>query len=163
MATTIRAIVGLGNPGPEYALTRHNTGALWVQHLAARYGQQLRPEKKFHGYYTKLALRTGDLHLLFPSTFMNRSGMAVNTLSSFYKIPPENILIAYDELDLDPGVLRLKQGGGHGGHNGIRDIIKAYGGNKDFPRIRFGIGHPGDRGKVVNYVLSNIPKADSAH
>ncbi len=161
MANTISAIVGLGNPGPEYSLTRHNAGALWVQHLAAQHGQQLRPEKRFHGHYSKLRLPSGDIHLLFPSTFMNRSGMAVHALSHYFKIDPANILVAYDELDLTPGTLRLKVGGGHGGHNGLRDIIKAYGGNKDFPRLRLGIGHPGDKNKVVNYVLGNFSKQDA--
>ncbi|WP_020408981.1 aminoacyl-tRNA hydrolase [Hahella ganghwensis] len=160
MSTPIRAIVGLGNPGPDYALTRHNAGALWVQYLAEKHGHPLRQEKRFHGWYTKLPFSTGDLHLLFPSTFMNRSGQAVIALSQFFKIDPENILIAYDELDLNPGILRLKMGGGHGGHNGIKDIIRVYGGNRDFPRLRFGIGHPGDRAKVVNYVLGRIGSDD---
>jgi peptidyl-tRNA hydrolase, PTH1 family len=160
MATTIRAIVGLGNPGPEYAQTRHNAGALWIQHLTTQHGVKLRPEKRFHGHYGKLVLNHSEVHLLFPSTFMNRSGKALHALGHFYKIAPENILVAYDELDLDPGVIRLKQGGGHGGHNGLRDIIKALGGNKEFPRLRFGIGHPGDKAKVVNYVLSKFSKED---
>ncbi|OZG70683.1 aminoacyl-tRNA hydrolase [Hahella sp. CCB-MM4] len=160
MSTPVRAIVGLGNPGPDYALTRHNAGALWVQYLAEKYGQPLRQEKRFHGWYTKLPLPKGDLHLLFPSTFMNRSGQAVIALSQFFKIDPENILVAYDELDLNPGTLRLKMGGGHGGHNGIKDIIRVYGGNRDFPRLRFGIGHPGDKSKVVNYVLGRLGSDD---
>jgi len=161
MSSTIQAIIGLGNPGPEYALNRHNAGALWVQHLAHRHHLTLRQEKRFHGLYAKLHLGKRDIHLLFPLTFMNRSGMATHALSHFYKIKPENTLVAYDELDLEAGVLRLKQGGGHGGHNGVRDIIKAWGGDKNFPRLRFGIGHPGDKSKVVNYVLTNFSKADS--
>lgn len=158
MADPLKAIVGLGNPGPEYALNRHNAGALWIQYLAIRHNVQLRAEKRFHGIYGKLPVAQSEVHLLFPSTFMNRSGMAVHSLSHFFKIPPKNILVAYDELDLEPGSLRLKKGGGHGGHNGLRDIVKAFGGDKDFPRLRFGIGHPGDKTLVTKHVLSNFSK-----
>lgn len=131
-----------------------------MNYLAVQHGKQLRQEKRFYGYYTKINISGRDVHLLFPATFMNRSGMAVSALSRYFKIAPENTLIAYDELDLEAGVLRLKKGGGHGGHNGLRDIIKAWGDNKDFPRLRFGIGHPGDKSQVTNYVLSNFSKAD---
>jgi len=160
MANEISAIVGLGNPGPDYRCNRHNAGALWVQYLAVQHGKQLRQEKRFSGYYAKLNISERDVHLLFPATFMNRSGMAVSALSRYFKIAPENTLIAYDELDLESGVLRLKKAGGHGGHNGLRDIIKAWGDNKDFPRLRFGIGHPGDKSQVSNYVLSDFSKVD---
>jgi len=160
MSTLVRAIVGLGNPGPDYALTRHNAGALWAQYLAEKHGRPLRQEKRFQGWYSKLPLASGDLHLLFPSTYMNRSGQAALALAQFFKLAPENILIAYDELDLEPGVLRLKMGGGHGGHNGIKDIIRVYGGERNFPRLRFGIGHPGDKSKVINYVLGRLNQND---
>lgn len=160
MAVPIKAIVGLGNPGPEYACNRHNAGALWVQHLAGQHGLQLRPEKRFHGWYGKLVIKESEVHLLLPGTFMNRSGMAAHALCHFFKIPPDAMLVAYDELDLEPAALRLKQGGGHGGHNGLRDIIKAFGGNKEFPRLRFGIGHPGDKSRVTSHVLSNFSKTE---
>ncbi|MDG9669567.1 aminoacyl-tRNA hydrolase [Hahella sp. CR1] len=160
MSKPVRAIVGLGNPGPDYAQTRHNAGALWLEHLARKKGQFLRPDKKLHGDYCKISIAGEDIHLLFPTTFMNRSGQSVLSLSQFYKIELENILVAHDELDIDAGTLRLKFGGGHGGHNGLRDIIRCFGGNKDFPRMRLGIGHPGDKSKVTGHVLGRINKED---
>jgi len=147
----IRMIVGLGNPGANYHSTRHNAGFWLVNELASENACQLRQETRFHGDVGKLHLTAKDLHLLKPGTFMNRSGQSVAALASYFKISPEQILVAHDELDLEPGIIRLKKSGGHGGHNGLRDIINHIG--KDFLRLRIGIGHPGHRNQVVNYVL----------
>ena len=154
----IRLVVGLGNPGREYAATRHNAGFWWVDRLASGKGATLCPEKKFHGLAARLNLAGHELWLLEPQVFMNRSGQAVAALAHFYKIAPQEILVVHDELDLPPGTMRLKQGGGHGGHNGLKDIA-AHLGAADFWRLRLGIGHPGDRDEVVNYVL-NPPRRD---
>ncbi|MDR0578356.1 MAG: aminoacyl-tRNA hydrolase [Candidatus Accumulibacter sp.] len=143
-----RLIVGLGNPGGEYAGTRHNLGFWFVDRLAADLKVTLTPQGKFHGR----AGRHGGLWLLEPETFMNRSGRAVVSLALFYKILPDEILIVHDDLDLPPGGIRVKQGGGSGGHNGLKDIV-AHLGVPDFWRLRLGIGHPGDRDEVLNYVL----------
>ena len=150
---SIQLIVGLGNPGAQYEDTRHNAGFWFVEQLARAYGGSLQPEKKFFGYAARITIGGQDVRLLTPSTFMNRSGQAVNAIATFYKIPPQAILVAHDELDHPPGIGRLKQGGGHGGHNGLRDIISSLGNNKDFCRLRIGIGHPGNSKAVVNYVL----------
>lgn len=152
--TQIKLIVGLGNPGPEYENTRHNAGAIFLAQLAESHNLTLKPEKKFFGLYSKLRLSNQDIHLLFPTTFMNRSGQAVNALCQFYKIHPDEVLIAHDELDIPCGTMKLKKGGGHGGNNGLRDIIEKFGGNKDFKRLRIGIGHPGHASKVTGHVLS---------
>ena len=156
----IELIVGLGNPGTQYDETRHNAGFWFVEELARAYGATLQPEKKFFGHAARISINGQDVRLLNPTTFMNRSGQAVGALATFYKIPPQSILVAHDELDLPPGVGRLKQGGGHGGHNGLRDIIASLGNNKDFLRLRLGIGHPGNSKEVVNYVLNKPPVAD---
>ena len=148
----LKLIVGLGNPGSEYTETRHNAGFWFVEELAAANGAQFRADKKFHGEVAKINIAGRDIWLLKPQTFMNRSGQAIKSLSSFYRMNAENILIAHDELDLDVGVIKLKMGGGHGGHNGLRDTI-AHLGTKDFFRLRIGIGHPGNRDQVVDYVL----------
>lgn len=155
MADSIQLLVGLGNPGKEYEETRHNAGAILVEMLARSAGIQLRPERKFHGLYGKISIGRHELHLLIPTTFMNRSGSAVGALAQFYKITPHQILVAHDELDIPPGTARIKKGGGHGGHNGLRDII-AHLGSNDFYRLRLGIGHPGDKSQVVNYVLGRF-------
>lgn len=151
--TAIRLIVGLGNPGPEYQKTRHNAGFWLLDELAWDYKQSFHAEGKFFGE-TARAQRPGgsDLWLLKPATFMNLSGQAVVALARFYKILPDEILVVHDELDLPPGCARFKQGGGHGGHNGLKDIIARLG-SPAFWRLRLGIGHPGDRNEVVNYVL----------
>ena len=162
MAQSIVMVVGLGNPGSDYENTRHNAGALFVEALARDAGQSLRPEKKYLGLYARVQWQGFDLHLLNPSTFMNRSGQAVKALADFFKITPEQILVAHDELDLPPGTAKLKRGGGHGGHNGLRDII-AHLGTNDFHRLRIGIGHPGDSRQVTGYVLSRLTKADTKH
>ncbi|HBM51217.1 aminoacyl-tRNA hydrolase [Marinobacter sp. UBA3607] len=160
MAQDIVMVVGLGNPGADYENTRHNAGALFVEALARDAGQTLRPEKKYHGLYARIQWQGLDLHLLNPSTFMNRSGTAIKALADFFKIPPEQILVAHDELDLPPGTAKLKKGGGHGGHNGLRDTI-AHLSTNDFQRLRLGIGHPGDSRKVTGYVLGRLGKQET--
>ncbi len=148
----LKLIVGLGNPGSEYTETRHNAGFWFVEELAAAHGASFRREKKFHGEVARVHIAGRDIWLLKPETFMNRSGQAIKSLASFYRIEAENILVAHDELDLEVGVIKLKKGGGHGGHNGLRDTI-AHLGTKDFHRLRIGIGHPGSKNQVVDYVL----------
>ncbi len=158
-ASTIDLIVGLGNPGPEYDATRHNVGFWLVDTVVADQGQRFSREPKFRGDVAKIVLAGKTVWLLKPATFMNRSGEAVAALASFYKISPENILIVHDDLDLPAGAVRLKKGGGHGGHNGLRSLIECLG-SADFMRLRLGIGHPGDREQVVNYVLHRASAED---
>ena len=155
----IKLIVGLGNPGPEYQHTRHNAGSILVEAIADSYNLQLSNDKKLHGLTAKLPITAHPVHLLIPSTFMNLSGKSVAALCNFYKISPQEVLVAHDELDLEPGKVRLKVGGGHGGHNGLRDIISCLG-TKDFHRLRLGIGHPGDRSKVTGFVLGPPPESE---
>ena len=155
----LQCVVGLGNPGAKYEETRHNAGFWFVDELARRHDAVLRAESKFFGEVGRIHTPAGDCWLLKPSTFMNHSGRAVSAFCSFYRIPPENLLVVYDELDLPPGVLRLKKGGGHGGHNGMRDICSALG-SRDFLRLRVGIGHPGHKSAVVGYVLSRPAKVE---
>ncbi|WP_018142116.1 aminoacyl-tRNA hydrolase [Thioalkalivibrio sp. ALJ7] len=156
----IRLLVGLGNPGPRYAETRHNAGFWFVDALARRYAADFRPESRFDGEAARLNLPAGDCWLLKPMSFMNKSGLPVRKCADFYRIPPEAILIVHDELDLDPGVVRLKMGGGHGGHNGLRDLHRHLGG-PNYARLRVGIGHPGHRDDVVPFVLDRPGKADT--
>ena len=158
--SSIKLIVGLANPGAEYAATRHNAGAWYVDLLAQRYNQALKEESKFYGYTARLNIAGEDVRLLVPTTFMNLSGKAVGAMATFYRIAPEEILVAHDELDLPPGVAKFKQGGGHGGHNGLKDIISKLGNNLNFHRLRIGIGHPGDRNKVVGFVLGKPQAAE---
>jgi PTH1 family peptidyl-tRNA hydrolase len=158
--TAIQLIVGLGNPGAEYEQTRHNAGAFFVERIAAAQGVNLAVERKFFGLTGRFNHQGQDVRLLIPTTFMNRSGQAVAALAGFYRIPVDAILVAHDELDLPPGVAKLKQGGGHGGHNGLRDIIAQLGNQNTFHRLRLGIGHPGDASKVSNFVLSRAPRAE---
>lgn len=160
MDTPIQLIVGLGNPGAEYANTRHNAGEDFVREIARQEGATLAAEKKFFGLAAKVTIDHQPIHLLIPTTFMNRSGQSVGALANFYKIPPEAILVAHDELDMEPGVAKLKIGGGHGGHNGLRDIIASLGNNKNFARLRLGIGHPGNAKLVSGYVLKKAPLAE---
>ncbi len=157
---TIQIVVGLGNPGPEYTKTRHNAGVWFVEELASRYNISLRPEKKYFGLYGKGLIGNEVVHLLIPTTFMNRSGQSVAPLANFFRIPVENILVAHDELDMEPGVCKIKKGGGHGGHNGLRDIISCMANNKEFYRLRIGIGHPGHRDRVTGHVLGKAPAID---
>jgi PTH1 family peptidyl-tRNA hydrolase len=156
----IRLIVGLGNPGAQYTGTRHNAGFWLLDRIAEDRSVSLRPETRFHGEAGRFRHGDRDIHLLKPSTFMNRSGQSVAALSRYFRILPDQILVLHDELDLPPGDNRLKVGGGHGGHNGLRDIINQIG--KDFLRLRIGIGHPGDRNQVVNYVLKAPSREDLA-
>lgn len=156
----IRLIVGLGNPGAEYDQTRHNAGAELVEQIAAQQSSPLMPNKNYFGLYSKVIIDAEPVHLLVPTTFMNRSGKSVAALANFFKIPVQSILVAHDELDLPPGVSRLKKGGGHGGHNGLRDIINSLGNNKEFFRLRLGIGHPGSAQQVANFVLRRAPIAE---
>lgn len=158
----LKMIVGLGNPGPQHLSNRHNAGAIFLAELCRCYQGQMRGESKFFGEFGAVNINGADVKLLFPTTFMNNSGRAVAAASRFFKIEPENILIAYDEIDFDVGVTRFKQGGGHGGHNGIRDTINALGGNKDFYRLRIGVGHPGHKSMVSNHVLGNPSKSEAA-
>lgn len=157
----IKLIVGLGNPGAMYADTRHNAGAWFTEQLTQAYNTTLTPEKKFFGHTGRILLSGHSVHLLFPSTFMNCSGQSVAAMAHFYRIPAESILVAHDELDFPVGIARLKQGGGHGGHNGLRDIINKMGNNKSFIRLRIGIGHPGNSKDVTNYVLKPPSKAEA--
>lgn len=158
--TKIKLIVGLANPGAEYAATRHNAGAWFVDNLAETYRQPLKNEAKFFGYTSRINISGQDVRLLVPTTFMNLSGKAVQAISTFYQITSDEILVAHDELDLAPGVAKLKFGGGHGGHNGLKDIINKLGNNTNFYRLRIGIGHPGDKNKVVGYVLNKPTKSE---
>ena len=157
----LKLIVGLGNPGPQHDSNRHNAGVIFLHHLSKAYGGKLRGESKFFGEFTSINIDGNDIKLLFPTTFMNHSGKSVASVCKFFKITPENMLVAYDEIDFDVGVTRFKEGGGHGGHNGIRDIINALGGKKEFFRLRIGVGHPGHKSMVSNYVLSDPSRSEA--
>ncbi len=157
--SSIQLVAGLGNPGDEYERTRHNAGFWFVDALSRHWNTPFRREAKFHGEVCRISVQGESVWLLKPDTWMNRSGQAVARLARFYKIPLEAILVAHDELDLPPGTVRLKQGGGHGGHNGLRDIISLMGGN-GFARLRIGIGHPGSGGDVTGFVLGRPPAAE---
>jgi PTH1 family peptidyl-tRNA hydrolase len=148
----IKLIVGLGNPGREYEDTRHNAGFWWVDEFARAHQIGFKAESRFHAQLARGVAHGHEVLVLKPQTFMNVSGRAVGALAQFYKVAPQHILVVHDEIDLPPGTARLKLGGGHGGHNGLKDII-AHLGSRDFWRLRIGIGHPGDRDEVVNYVL----------
>ncbi len=154
----IQLIVGLGNPGPDYEQTRHNAGFWFVDEVARHYHCELKRETRFHGEVGRCIIAGQDCRLLKPDTFMNRSGQSVATLANFFRIPLESILVAHDELDLPVGTARLKCGGGHGGHNGLRDIVNRMG--RDFQRLRLGIAHPGHKDQVVDYVLKRPSKED---
>jgi PTH1 family peptidyl-tRNA hydrolase len=156
---TIELIVGLGNPGTEYEPTRHNAGFWFVEELVGRCQGGFRAEPRFQSEVARCLLDGHECRLQKPLTFMNRSGQPVAALARFFKIPTQSILVVHDELDLPPGTIRLKKGGGHGGHNGLRDLISHLGG-KDFYRLRVGIGHPGHKDQVVDYVLKRPSKAD---
>jgi PTH1 family peptidyl-tRNA hydrolase len=149
----ISLIVGLGNPGAEYQSTRHNAGAWLVERLASSRGLTFQTEKKFFGLCARVEIEGVDVRLLLPTTFMNRSGQSVAAMASYFQIPVDEILIVHDELDLDAGIARFKQGGGPGGHNGVKDIIAYLGGDNGFNRLRIGIGHPGNKDRVLGHVL----------
>jgi len=157
-APALIAIVGLGNPGPEYERTRHNAGFWFADAVAERWRGSFRTESKFFGQLARVRIEGSEVLLLKPSTFMNRSGQAVQALMQFYKLAPADLLVAHDELDLPAGQMRLKLGGGHGGHNGLRDIHRPLG--DGYRRLRIGIGHPGDKNLVLNYVLGRPSRAD---
>jgi PTH1 family peptidyl-tRNA hydrolase len=155
----IQLVAGLGNPGARYERTRHNAGFWLVEALARQHEGLLRPEAYFQGDLGRITLGGQTLWLFKPMTFMNRCGSAIIRLAAFYKIPFSALLVVHDELDLPPGTVRLKRAGGHGGHNGLRDII-AQSGTGDFPRLRLGIGHPGNSREVVDYVLRPAPEQE---
>ncbi|MBF8163865.1 aminoacyl-tRNA hydrolase [Ectopseudomonas hydrolytica] len=158
--TAVQLIVGLGNPGPEYDQTRHNAGALFVERVAESQRVNLAVDRKYFGLVGKFNHQGREVRLLIPTTYMNRSGQSVAALANFFKIKPEEILVAHDELDMLPGVAKLKQGGGHGGHNGLRDIIAQLGNQNNFHRLRLGIGHPGHASLVSGYVLGRAPRSE---
>lgn len=149
------ALIGLGNPGPAYADTRHNAGFWLADRFAAVHQATFRVEPRFFGELARTRVGGSEVLALKPATFMNRSGQAVNALAHFYKLTPDQILVAYDDLDLPVGTVRLKLGGGHGGHNGLRDIHKPLG--EGYRRLRIGIGHPGDRERVLSYLTRERP------
>ena len=159
LTANIRMIVGLGNPGADYVDTRHNAGFWLSDEIAAELGSSFRFEKRDNADECKVKVNGRDVILQKPQTFMNRSGQAVASLARYFKIVPEEILVVHDELDLPPGTNRLKHGGGHGGHNGLRDIVNHLG-SREFFRIRVGIGHPGDAKQVINYVLRKPSAAE---
>jgi PTH1 family peptidyl-tRNA hydrolase len=152
----IRLLVGLGNPGPEYQATRHNAGFWFIDAVARELRAQLAPERNYSGMVARVNVRDTPLWLLQPLTFMNLSGKSVAALARFYKIAPDEILVAHDELDLLAGQVKMKLGGSHAGHNGLKDI-QAQLGSADFWRVRLGIGHPGVKAEVVEYVLRKPP------
>lgn len=160
MSDSVQLIVGLANPGSQYQNTRHNAGEWFVQEIARRYNTTLKLENKFYGFTAQVTINGQDVKLLVPITFMNKSGQAIAAMAQFYKIPTEQILVAHDELDLPPGVAKFKRGGGHGGHNGLRDTISRLANNKEFLRLRLGIGHPGHKDKVTGYVLGKAPASE---
>ena len=149
----IRLIVGLGNPGPRYATTRHNVGVQFVQELATRYGIGFVDATKFKGAVGRGTIAGVDLRLLIPDTYMNLSGESVGPFAHFYKIAPAEVIVAYDEVAFEPGVVRLKSGGGANGHNGIKSVAEGLG-SKDFHRLRIGVGHPGDKELMTSYLTS---------
>lgn len=160
MTEAVALVVGLGNPGSAYRGTRHNAGADFIEHIVRRYAGTLSHESRFFGRTARVTIGGHDLRLLIPDTFMNRSGQAVGAMAGFFKLQPHQLLIAHDELDLAPGVARFKRGGGHGGHNGLRDIARALGNATDFHRLRIGIGHPGSADRVSPFVLSRAPAGE---
>src|SRR5210317_228400 len=159
--TTLRMIAGLGNPDDKYLRTLHNAGFWFVDELARKFGGSFRYEKKFDAECCKISVDGDDIWLVKPQSYMNHSGGPVRAALDYYRLSPGELLVAHDELDLPPGTVRLKKGGGHGGHNGLRDLIPHLGGN-DFLRLRIGIGHPGHRDDVVGYVLKAASREDRA-
>ncbi len=152
----IRLIAGLGNPGPEYEKTPHNAGFWMIDEVARHFNGHFKVDSKFHGEVCKVRIAGHECWLLKPMTFINKSGGAVNALAHYYRVDETEVVVAHDELDFEPGVARIKFGGGHGGHNGLRDIMPALG--KNFYRLRLGVGHPGDRNRVTRYLLGRASK-----
>ena len=161
MSSPLSLIVGIGNPGSQYSETRHNVGVWFVKKLASLHGEGFRQEKKFFGDVASVVYRGRELKLLIPGTYMNESGKSVGSLVNFYKIPHQRMMIAHDELDLTTGIVRLKQGGGLAGHNGLRDISRCLAGSQEFNRLRIGVGHPGTKEDVTGHVLSKASPADT--
>ena len=151
MDNALKLIAGLGNPGDKYSRTLHNAGFWFVDALARKYGGEFRYEKKFDAEVCRTAIRGADVWLVKPQAFMNLSGGPVRAVLDYYRLKPTDMLVAHDEIDLPPDVVKLKLGGGHGGHNGIRDVIQHCG--RDFVRLRLGVGHPGEKSKVTGHVL----------
>ncbi len=151
MSTSLRIIAGLGNPGEKYEKTLHNAGFWFVDALARKYGGSFRYEKKFDADYCRINLHGDDVWLMKPQSYMNESGSPVRGMLDYYRLKPTELLVSHDEIDLPPGTVRLKKGGGHGGHNGLRDLIRHCG--ADFMRLRLGVGHPGHKDQVTGYVL----------
>jgi PTH1 family peptidyl-tRNA hydrolase len=156
----LRIVAGLGNPGPEHMTTRHNAGFWFVDELARRHGGEFRDYRKYSGETARITIGGKEIILLKPTTYMNRSGLSIRQLGEFYKIPAAEVLVAHDELDLPVGSTRLKFGGGHGGHNGLRDTMAHIG--EGFWRLRLGIGHPGNKAEVIDYVLTRAPLREEA-
>jgi peptidyl-tRNA hydrolase, PTH1 family len=154
----LKLVAGLGNPGPEYARTRHNAGYWYVDELARGSGGLWRRESRHQCELARVTVADCELWLIKPTTYMNNSGAAVRSITAFYRIEPAEVLVVHDEIDLPPGVARLKEGGGHGGHNGVRDVMAQLG--PDFWRLRIGVGHPGDKDKVVDAVLDRATPAE---
>ncbi len=160
MSDFVQLIVGLGNPGPEYDKTRHNAGQWFVEQLARRYNAPLKADPKYFGLTGKFLLNGQEIKLLIPTTYMNLSGKAVAAMAQFFKVAPEQILVAHDEMAIAPGLAKFKLGGGHAGHNGLKDITSKLGNNANFYRLRLGIGHPGHKDLVTGYVLGKAPAAE---
>jgi peptidyl-tRNA hydrolase, PTH1 family len=161
MATTVRLLVGLGNPGSRYEGTRHNAGFRFADRVARAHGGTFRSQSRFSGELCEVQVGVYPLRLLKPATYMNASGRSVAAVAGYFRLEVPEILVVHDEIDLPPGQIRLKRGGGHGGHNGLRDVIPALG-SADFLRLRVGVGHPGDADRVVGYVLERAPAAEQA-
>ena len=161
MTSPVRLPVGLGNPGTKYAGTRHNAGYWFVDHVVSRFAGSFRRKATLFGELAEISVAGQAIRALKPSTYMNESGRSVAATVHFYRLPLETVLIAHDDIDLPPGVVRLKRGGGHGGHNGLRDVIPALG-SPDFLRLRIGVGHPGDKDAVTGYVLNRARAEEQA-
>jgi PTH1 family peptidyl-tRNA hydrolase len=160
MSLPLKLIVGIGNPGEQYARTRHNVGVWFVSRFADQQSVTFSEQKKFFGRIASTFVDGHEIRLLLPNTYMNESGKSVGAVANFYKIEPEEILVAHDELDLATGLIRFKQGGGLAGHNGLRDITKRLAGSHDYNRLRIGVGHPGDKSEVMGHVLGKVSAKD---
>ena len=160
MSLPLKLIVGIGNPGEQYARTRHNVGVWFVARFAEQQGAKFTEQKKFFGRIATTSFDGQELKLLLPNTYMNDSGKSVGAVANFYEIQPEEILVAQDELDIATGLIKFKQGGGLAGHNGLRSITKHLAGSQDYNRLRIGVGHPGDKSQVTGHVLGKVSKAD---
>lgn len=159
-STPLDLIVGIGNPGKDYADTRHNAGVWFVDLLASQHGASFKSEKKFHGRVASVSIAGREVRLLVPDTYMNESGKSVGALANFYKIAPQAILVAHDEIDFETGKVRFRQAGGLAGHNGLRSISKSLAGTTGFNRLRIGVGHPGEKSGVTGHVLGKVSKTD---